>query len=386
MDLPGEPLPVLVSLPERTRQRRWTVLIRWILAIPLYVVLVVIAIATAVVVLIGWFGALFTGRTPTFARTLVTGYLRISLRLWAYGMLVTDRFPPFSLTAADDYPVQLAIPEATRMNRWSVLFRIILVIPVTLLAAFVQFGLGVFIFFMWLVTLVTGWLPIPVHDAYRAFLRYQTRVNAFFYLLVPAYPRGLFGDRATTEHFMPVPDAGVTPPGAEEPPPLPSQPKWNLFLGKGAKRVLVVAIVLGVPAYIGSITLDVALRSHSRAVAANNLLVSDLNQFQSVQQACEASTGKVACLEQANHVLGQQLLILADQLDGVSATGANLSAILQVQSAARTAASDLTAVSNAGPTMSDLQNSIALSGVNDDLSALVQAQNQLHDQLVQSPF
>src|ERR1700722_19379195 len=83
--LSGGVLPLLVSLPPRERQRRWTVLLRLILAITL----------TVVVVFIGWFSALFTGRVPDFVRNLVTIYLRAGLRVQAYVMLLTDRFPPF---------------------------------------------------------------------------------------------------------------------------------------------------------------------------------------------------------------------------------------------------------------------------------------------------
>src|SRR5580698_7598961 len=79
--LSGGVLPLLVSFPPRERQRRWTVLLRLILAIPLTVVVVFIGIAAFVVVVIGWFAALFTGRVPEFVRNLVTIYLRAGLRL-----------------------------------------------------------------------------------------------------------------------------------------------------------------------------------------------------------------------------------------------------------------------------------------------------------------
>ena len=139
--LPGDPLPLLVSLPPRERQRRWTVLIRPLLAVPLFIVVLFIGIATSVVVVIGWFGALFTARVPDFVRRLVTVYLRLSLRLEAYLMLLTDRFPPFDTEDVPDYPVHVAVPYATRMNRAAVFFRLVLVIPVSLLASVLQFRL-----------------------------------------------------------------------------------------------------------------------------------------------------------------------------------------------------------------------------------------------------
>ncbi len=80
-DRPQSPLPLLTSFPAPAAQQRWTVLIRWILAVPLAVVLAFIGIAAGVVVFIGWFGALFTGRMPDFARNLTVIYLRMTLRL-----------------------------------------------------------------------------------------------------------------------------------------------------------------------------------------------------------------------------------------------------------------------------------------------------------------
>ena len=58
---PEEPLPLLVILPERAKQRRWTVLLRLILAIPMAVVVIAVGIAAFVCVVLGWFAALVTG-------------------------------------------------------------------------------------------------------------------------------------------------------------------------------------------------------------------------------------------------------------------------------------------------------------------------------------
>ena len=61
------PAPVLIAFAGSAPQSRLTVLIRLLMAIPHFVVLWALAIAAYVVVIIGWFGALFTGRLPSFA-------------------------------------------------------------------------------------------------------------------------------------------------------------------------------------------------------------------------------------------------------------------------------------------------------------------------------
>ena len=77
---------------------RWLPLVKWLLAIPHYIVLVVLALFAVVAVVIAWFAILFTGRYPRALFDFVVGVGRWTLRVYAYAfLLVTDRYPPFSL-------------------------------------------------------------------------------------------------------------------------------------------------------------------------------------------------------------------------------------------------------------------------------------------------
>jgi len=79
---------------------RWLPLVKWIMAIPHYIVLVFLAIAAFVVVIIAWFAILFTGNYPRSLFDFVVGVNRWSLRVAGYAfILVTDKYPPFSLRA-----------------------------------------------------------------------------------------------------------------------------------------------------------------------------------------------------------------------------------------------------------------------------------------------
>jgi hypothetical protein len=77
---------------------RWLPLVKWFLAIPHYVVLALLAIGALLAIIIAWFAILFTGRYPRPLFNYLVGVGRWSLRVQAYAfLLITDRYPPFSL-------------------------------------------------------------------------------------------------------------------------------------------------------------------------------------------------------------------------------------------------------------------------------------------------
>ena len=79
---------------------RWLPLVKWLLAIPHYVVLFFLTVGAFFAVVIAWFAILFTGRYPDGLFTYVVGVMRWHNRVAGYAfLLVTDRYPPFSLSA-----------------------------------------------------------------------------------------------------------------------------------------------------------------------------------------------------------------------------------------------------------------------------------------------
>jgi hypothetical protein len=88
-----------VDYPDVKRDlNRWLPLVKWVLAIPHYVVLFFLGIAAVFAVIFAWFSILFTGRYPRGIFDFVEGVLRWGLRVQAYAMLLaTDRYPPFRL-------------------------------------------------------------------------------------------------------------------------------------------------------------------------------------------------------------------------------------------------------------------------------------------------
>ena len=86
--------------PDGQQLSRGLPLVKWILAIPHAIILLVLGVFAFFVAIFVWFAILFTGRYPLGAFNFMVGYLRWGLRVSAYAVLLTtDRYPPFSLEA-----------------------------------------------------------------------------------------------------------------------------------------------------------------------------------------------------------------------------------------------------------------------------------------------
>lgn len=77
---------------------RWLPFIKWLLALPHFIVLMILGIVYCIVLIIAWFAILFTGRYPRALFDFSVGVHRWALRVSAYAFyFFTDKYPPFSL-------------------------------------------------------------------------------------------------------------------------------------------------------------------------------------------------------------------------------------------------------------------------------------------------
>ena len=88
-----------LDYPDAARDlNRWLPLVKWLLAIPHYVMILLLGVVTFVLVIFAWFAILVTGRYPREVFDFVVGVSRWTWRVHAYAILLaTDRYPPFSL-------------------------------------------------------------------------------------------------------------------------------------------------------------------------------------------------------------------------------------------------------------------------------------------------
>ena len=232
---------------------RWLWLVKWLLAIPHFVVLAFLWLAFVALSLVAFFAILLTGRYPRPIFDFNLGVLRWTWRVafYATSALGTDRYPPFTLAARDDYPATLEVPYPERLSRGLVLVKWwLLAIPHYLIVGiFVgggwwvaseagdwSWGGGGLVALLVLIAAVallfTGRYPRGLFDLVLGLDRWVIRVAAYAGLMTDAYPPfrlDLGGSEpgAVTVHRAAGPDAGV-PPAASD--------RW------GAGRVLLVVL------------------------------------------------------------------------------------------------------------------------------------------------
>jgi hypothetical protein len=217
----GYPLQLTGELsPELSR---WLWLVKWLLAIPHFIVLFFLWIAFAVVSVVAFFAILFTGRYPRALFEFNVGVLRWSWRVgfYSYSALGTDRYPPFTLKDVPDYPARLEVAYPESLSRGLVLVKWwLLALPQYLVVAvFVGGGwaawtgtdtwmwtsgglVGLLVLFAGVVLLFTGRYPKTLYDFVLGMNRWVFRVIAYAGLMTDAYPPfrlDMGGDEPSTD-------------------------------------------------------------------------------------------------------------------------------------------------------------------------------------------
>ncbi|MGZ4437271.1 MAG: DUF4389 domain-containing protein [Nocardioides sp.] len=245
--------PVHVDARLDSNLSRWLWLVKWLLAIPHYILLAFLWVTFFVLTVVAFFAILFTGRYPRSIFEFNLGVMRWSWRVsyYTYSALGTDRYPPFTLREVPDYPAHLSVDYPEHLSRGLVLVKWwLLAIPQYLIVALMvgsgayvawdtttQTGnsdqwtwsgglIGLLVAIAAVILLFTGRYPQQIFDLVLGLNRWVLRVAAYAGLMTDQYPPfrlDLGGPDPDAGHVLTVP---ATPgPGAEtEGQPPPAQP------------------------------------------------------------------------------------------------------------------------------------------------------------------
>jgi len=210
METTTSPYPLRLTGELSPRLSRGLWLVKWLLAIPHFIVLFFLFVAFMVVGVVAFFAILFTGRYPRGLFDFNVGVLRWSWRVgfYSYSALGTDQYPPFTLKDAPDYPARLEVEYPESLSRGLVLVKWwLLALPHYLVVAVFAGGgwaawsgigngwmwssgglVGLLVFFAGVVLLFTGRYPKALYDFVLGMNRWVFRVAAYAALMTDAYP------------------------------------------------------------------------------------------------------------------------------------------------------------------------------------------------------
>jgi hypothetical protein len=249
--------PVDVEIAPREPQRRWTIALRLLLALPPLLLASVLlgglslpggsgdasddASAGAflqngggvlvVVAFLAWFACLVRGRMPAGFRDLLVWIVGYAAQAHGYLVLLTERYPDSSPALArpapmPPHPVTVRLDDDLRRSRLTVGFRVLLAIPhfvwLTLWGIPVVFA----VIANWVATLAIGRPPAPLHRFLSAYIRYRAHVTAFVFLVSNPFP-GFLGRPGS----YPL-DVEIDPPASQH------------------RAVTLFRLVLGIPAWL----------------------------------------------------------------------------------------------------------------------------------------
>jgi len=175
--------------PALEGRNRLTTFFRYIVSIPWLIVAAVYGFVAEIAAVIAWFAIVFTGKYPEGIYNFNAGYLRMISRVNGFQSLLTDEWPPFGGDEGPQYPVRVGVaPPLDQYSRMKTLFRLIVGIPVYLLAIVQAIILTVCALVAWFAILFTGKLSEGLFNPMRSASAYLTRATAYFLLITEDWP------------------------------------------------------------------------------------------------------------------------------------------------------------------------------------------------------
>jgi hypothetical protein len=195
LTVPASPAPVASDYPVRfdveypERLSRWKIFLKWLFAIPQFIILYLLGIVNGVMVFIAFFAILFTKKWPRGMFDFSVQIQRWTFNVAAYALLfMRDEYPPFSGDSGE-YPLTLEIEYRENLSRWMIFVKWLLVIPHLFVLLFLMIAAYVAVLIAFFAILFTARYPRGLFDFVVGVCRWLIRVSAYAsWLMTDRYP------------------------------------------------------------------------------------------------------------------------------------------------------------------------------------------------------
>jgi hypothetical protein len=224
-EMPTRDDPIALVGDDDLRRSRLTVFFRLPLVFPHLLWLALWSILAWVAAILNWLATLVRGRSPAALHRFLAAYVRYLISVNAFLYLIANPFPGFGGGAGAYPPLDILIAPPERQGRWTVAFRLLLMLPALLIQSAYSSLLTLVGIFGWFASLITGRMPKGLRGLGALALRYQAQWLGYTMLLTGSYPYsgpclpGSPGTEAEGNEPLPEPTPQIepAPPGTSWP-------------------------------------------------------------------------------------------------------------------------------------------------------------------------
>jgi uncharacterized protein DUF4389 len=195
MTVPAPPVPSASDYPVRfdveypKRLSRWKIFLKWLFAIPHFIIVYLLQLVNGVLNFIAFFTILFTKKWPRGMFDFSLQFHRWTAKVFVYAiLLLRDEYPPFSGDSGE-YPLTFDVEYREDLSRWMIFIKWLLVIPHLIVLLLLLIAAYVVVLIAFFAILFTARYPRGLFDFVVGTSRWFLRVSAYStWLMTDRYP------------------------------------------------------------------------------------------------------------------------------------------------------------------------------------------------------
>jgi hypothetical protein len=190
--LPGPTYPLQLDLEAPYEVARWRPLVHWLLSIPHFVVLYVLALVQRVIFIVSFFAILFTGKMPEGLFGFNAMVLRYQWRVTSYAMFMREDYPEFAFPMESEdpgtEPARMSLEPSPTLSRGLIFIKWLLAIPHFIVLVFLYIAVYIVTIIAFFAVIITGAWPEGMRTFVVGVMRWSARVNMYILLMTDQYP------------------------------------------------------------------------------------------------------------------------------------------------------------------------------------------------------